>query len=98
MLSIHPEKVKLTTSSGSASGNTQNLIGICHEILCKPATESTQYDLTITNSDGIVVYEWTSEVGTIADLVSLPVRGIYTISLSSATRDELFYIQLVINE
>jgi len=39
---IHPEKLELTTSSGTIAGNTQKLMGVCFEILVKPATETTE--------------------------------------------------------
>ncbi len=98
MLSIHPEQLQLTVLLGSVSGNTQNLMGICHHIAIKPATSTTQYDISIVDSSGIVVYERTGEIGTLSELLELPVRDIYTISLTNVTVDELFIIKLNIRE
>lgn len=95
---IHQEKIQLTTSSGSASINSDNIRGICHHIIVKPTTSNTQYNITITNSDSIIIYERTSEIGLLSELLTLPIRGIYTIAISSATNDELFNIQLIIQE
>lgn len=95
---IHPEQVKLTTAAGVASGNTQKLNGIVYEILVKPATASTTYDITMTDSSGVVVYERLSETGTLAEVNTLPVWGVYTISLANATANELFIIKLMMEE
>jgi hypothetical protein len=95
---IHPELLKLTTSAGSASGNTQNLMGICYEILVKPTTASTQYDITITDSSSIVIYERTSETGTLAEVDTLPMNGVYTISIANSTANELFTIKIMVRE
>ena len=95
---IHPEKLSLTTSSGSASGNTQKIIGIVRQILISPATANTSYTMTITNPSGIEVYERTAETGEASELTAIPVTGIYTVALSDATNDELFEIELLIEE
>jgi len=95
---IHPELLKLTTSAGSASGNTQNLMGICYEILVKPATESTVYDIKITDSSSIVIYERTTETGTLSEIDTLPMKDVYTITISNATEDELFLVKLMLRE
>lgn len=95
---IHQEQLKLTTSAGSASGNTTKLMGICNQVLVKPGTSSTTYDIQLVNSQGIVVYERTSETGTLSEFVIMPMTGIYTVSLSNATNNELFIIQFLIHE
>jgi len=96
---IHIERLTLTTSSGSASGNTTSkLRGICYEILVKPATASTQYDISIVNNNGLTIYARTSEVGDMGENMELPMQGANTVSLSNATADELFIIELVMRE
>ena len=88
----------MTTSSGDASGNTKTLMGIVHNIIIKPTTETTDYTVIITNSSGMTVYERKEEVGSLSELVSLPVYGIYTVALARATNDEEFEIHLVLEE
>jgi len=95
---IHPETLTITTSSGDASANTQNIMGICYNMLIKPATETTTYSISITSPSGIEVYERISETGTLSELLVLPVRGVYTVTIEDATADELFTIQLIIKE
>lgn len=91
----NPIKKTLTPSSGSAS-ETFSTQGICYQILVKPTTASTQYDVQLTDSNSLVVYKRTSEVGTLNDLTSLPLAGAYTVSLANATVDEVFTILIVV--
>jgi len=95
---IHPEKLELTTVLGTVSGNTNRVMGMCAEILVKPATETTQYDISLTDESGIVVFELTSEIGTLADIVFLPLHEVYTVKIDNATANEKFIIKLMIRE
>lgn len=96
-MSILNNRVKrtLTTSSGSDS-DTFTAQGICHQILVKPATSSTQYDVSLTDTNSIVVFNNTDEVGTMNEFIALPVSGAYTISVDNATADEAFTVLIVI--
>jgi len=96
---IHKSQFSLTPSSGSASGNTsQFLNGLLREVLAKPLTGTTQYDLTITSPEGLTIFQATSQVGDLADEIAIPVRGVHTVSITNATVDELFIINLVVDE
>ena len=64
----------------------------------RPATASTQYDIKIVDEDSFTMYERTSEIGELAEEVLLPIKGIYTITISNATNDELFNFNIVIRE
>ena len=88
----------VTTAAGSATANTVDTRGLCHHIVVKPETETTVYDIEIVNPAGATIYERTSETGTLSELTSTPLRGIYTVSISNATADEDFIIQLIIQE
>ena len=98
MALIHPEKLTLTTSSGSATGNTKRLVGILRQVVVSPATSSTVFDVTITNPQSSTVYERLSEAGELSEEVQLPLHGIHTVSLSNATADEEFSIQLILED
>ena len=83
----------VTTSTGTVSGSfTSN--GICHQIIVKPTTSSTQYDFKITNSLNMDIYSVDSEVGKWNDLLTLPMVGIYTYTIDNATADEDFTVVL----
>ncbi len=58
-----PVRKTLTASSGSAS-STFDTQGLCQQVVVKPTTASTQYDVSITDSGSLVIFKRTSEVGT----------------------------------
>jgi len=95
---IHGGQLDITTASGTASANTKYLRGLCHHIVVKPTSETTTYDIKIVSPAGVTIYERLSEVGTLSDLETIPVLGIYTITISNSTADEAFIIQTICQE
>jgi len=96
---IDMKKLTGTASSGSLAVNTpSSMHGFLHHVVVNPATSTTIYDVKITNSESINIYERVSETGTLSEEVQLPIRGTYTITISNATVDEAFTIQLGIDE
>ena len=91
----NPIRKTLTASSGSAS-DTFTAQGLCHQILIKPTTSSTQYDISLVDSSSVTVFEATSETGTINELLILPLIGAYTLSIDSATVDEDFTVLMIV--
>ena len=85
----------LTPSSGSAS-DTFTSHGLCHQILVKPTTASTQYDFSLTDSGSVVVFESTSETGTLNALITLPLAGAYTMNIDNATVNEDHTVLVVV--
>ena len=88
----------ITTSSGTGSGNTVYLRGLCYHVVVKPTTETTEYDIKITNPAGAVIYERPDEVGTLSEFVTIPMLGKYTITIANSTADEAFIIQTLCQE
>lgn len=96
---IHKEILSTTAVGGAGTVNTTTFLnGLLREVLSSPATGTTTYTITITSPEGLTVFQTVSQVGDMADEVTIPLRGIHTISISSATVDELFNINLVIDE
>lgn len=95
---IHTAQLEGICSSGTFAMNTLSLRGLCHNIVVKPTTESTIWSIKIENRISAVVYERTSETGTLSEFTQLPLRGIYTITINNSTADESFIIQLNIEE
>ena len=95
---ISTKQIVETTSSGIILKNTNALRGLCHQIIVYPESDDTIYDIYMTNNAGAVVYERTSEVGTMSEFITMPVLGVYTIKIENATKDEQFKIQLCIQE
>lgn len=98
-MTIHKEILSGSTSSGALAVNTvEPFMGIMRQILVKPTTGTTQYNCTITDDNDLVIQCENSIVGNYSPEVALPVRGIYTIDIDSATKDEAFTISLVVEE
>lgn len=96
---IHTEKLSGTASAGTFAVNTiSNLCGLLRTIIIKPTTATTQYDITITNSDSMDIYSSKSIVGNSSDEVQIPLRGIFTITITNSTADEAFTIHLALQE
>jgi hypothetical protein len=96
---IHSENMSGTASSGALSTNTvAALQGIAREIIISPATSTTTYNLTITNDNSLDVFISNSITGDFIEEVALPFRGIYTVAISEATKDELFKMAIVVEE
>lgn len=95
---IHTEQLEGTAVSGTFALNTPNMRGLCHNFVVKPETEITIWSIKIENAAAAVVYERTSETGTLSELISLPLRGIYTVTIYDSTVDEDFIIQFNVEE
>ncbi len=95
MILNNPIKKTLTPDTGSVS-TTFTTHGLCHQILVKPDTSSTQYDVSLTDSGSVVIFKRTSEVGTMNDLITLPLSGTYTLSIDNATVDEAHTVLIVV--
>lgn len=94
---VYPLTTTSESSGGAISFNTRSTMGLFRQILVKPPTESTQYDIKLTNPSSIVVYEREDEVGTLAEEVDFPAFGIYTVDISNATEEGSFTVQLMID-
>ncbi|KKK63210.1 hypothetical protein LCGC14_2996590 [marine sediment metagenome] len=91
----NPIRKTLTPDTGSAS-DTFTTHGLCHQILVKPTTASTQYDISLTDSGSVVVFKRTSEVGTMNEFITLPLVGAYTVAINNATVDEDHTVLIVV--
>lgn len=96
---IHKEPLTLTTSSGTATGTTnQFLVGLMREVLVQPTTSTTTYTITITSPQGLTIFQTTTQVGDMADETAIPIRGANVVTISSASADEAFTISLIVDQ
>lgn len=90
-MTVHPVEVSQTASSGAWSFNTQKFNGcLLRHVVVKALTGSTTFDFTITDDKDNVVYAPTTATGTLRAEVAIPLRGIYTVAVSSSSRDEAY--------
>jgi len=87
---IHKESKLITVTAGSGSENTHKFSGLLVEqIIVKAITPTNIFDLSITDEYDNEVYSQDAiEGGFEEHSLNLPIRGIHTISISSATVDE----------
>jgi len=96
---IHNEYIEGSTVSGELIANTrQFLMGIIRQIVVQPATGTTTYNLSIVNDNSIEVFYSDSITGNFSEETALPFRGVYTVTISEATKDEAFKIGLLTEE
>ena len=94
-----------TTSSGSWSINTPKYsIGFLLQVIIEPTTSTNIYDFSITDEYGFTVLP-THEFDTVAiegvlnlNKLEIPLLGIYTLSITSATVDEVIKYELIVQE
>lgn len=88
---FHDIEGKMTASSGSVSVNTERMRGVVKQVYVKALTADTAFDFSFTDPKGRSAPKaYTDEVGTLRDFEEMPVRGIYTLGIANATRDEEF--------
>lgn len=64
-------KYTLTVSAGTIAGNTDFMRGMIEQLIVSPLNSTTQWDFTLTDRDGDVIYQRVSEVGTVNDRTAL---------------------------
>lgn len=99
MSSIHREIVVVTTSAGTIAQNTRDTLrGVMRQVIAKPTTSTTIYDIQVKNNQDRIIYERTSVEGALAEEVAIPVYRTHTITISNATNDEEFGVELVLTQ
>lgn len=96
---INKTSQKGTPTSGALQVNTGiPVMGLLRQLVVKPATETTMYDVSLINNDGVVVLYRNAYQGTTAEDLATPLLGIVTIKIENATADELFTFHLMTEE
>ena len=98
-MSVYKFRTIISTNGGTGSENTNNVIhGLCRQIYIKAGTSSTVFRATITDEDSDVVRSYGFSRGEIDDDKPLPVVGIYTIQIASASVDGQFTCKMMVLE
>ena len=89
----------ITTASGTISFNTGILRGTLSQLWVKPTTDSTTYDVKLTDRKSRVVRIFSGYEGTLNELsIGLPVQGKYTFTIYNASADEAFEVMMVVDD
>lgn len=95
---VNPVKISGATVATAYSGNTPYLEGKITTVRCKFATNTTTFDFTINDSDGIPIFERVNETHKFVKEVALAVRGTYTIVIANASKNEAFTVKMELEE
>jgi hypothetical protein len=90
--------VTITPVSGTIAVNTITMRGTIEQIWAKATTDTTTFDLKLTDRKSRDVRKFINEVGVLNDTEHLPVDGKYTLTIENASVDEAFKIMLVVKE
>lgn len=98
-MSTHKEILTTAApSAGSLTVNTSSLFYcLLKHLVVKPATETTEYNISITDESNVVIYS-RDTAGTLREQMDIPIRGVLTVAISSATVDENFERALYFEE
>ena len=93
-------KTDSSWSSGSISKNTKSVMGELKQVMVKATTSTNNFKFKIEDKDGLPVYDTEDyETGTLNQFnLSIPLYGIYTMTIYAADTEELFEIRLGIRE
>lgn len=80
--------------------NTQNLKGgICRQVIVKASTAATTFHVTITDENSLPVRTYSTATGILLDDNRvIPVMGIYTLQITTASADGLFTLMMMVEE
>jgi len=95
---LHSEVLTGTASSGTFNVNTRGLNALMRNLVVKPTTETTTYDIKLDDRQSAKVFERIAQTGTYSVETAFPLKGIYTMTITNASADEAFTIELVTQE
>jgi len=99
MLILKEPLVKsVTVSAGAWSGNTQKVMGLLLHVVVQATTTTTTFNFSITDEDGIVIKEWIGNTDELNVETYIPLEGVYTLAIATASADEVFKVYLGIDE
>ncbi len=98
-MQIYKFETSMVSVGGTVSVNTHNIIGgICEQIYIKGATDSTNFQVTITDDGSRVVREYDYSTHFLMDETSLIMQGVYTIKVTNGSSDQKYDVFLAVRE
>jgi len=99
-VTIYEYTTSLTAKLGSVASSTLNIPGgLLRHVLVRANTDTTQFLLSISNSRSDNVVDYGVHTCEVNDWdITLPVTGVYTVTIKNASKDDTFRIQLGIQE
>ena len=72
--------------------------GLCCQLYVKSASAGTTFNVTVTDAYDVDIRKITGIKNVLNDLTKLPVRGVLTIAIDTASADEAFTLRLIVEE
>ena len=97
---INKHRLTITASSGGGSENTLKFSGAdLVQVYAKAKTSTNIFDLSLVDEDNDTVLEYDAVEGEMEEhSIYMPMRGVYTVTISDATIDEAIVVKLMIEE
>ena len=99
-MSIHKHRSSVSISSGSGSSNTMKFsMGNLIQVFLKATSTTNIFDFSMVDEDGDIVYIKEALEGNYEEHnIYVPVRGIYTLTISNSTVDEAITVKIMVDE
>ena len=98
MAFIHDQKETITASAGTANATLLIQGGILNQVIISPTTNTTTYDVEITNQRGVINYSLNDVSGDLLDSdigIAMSQNATLTISNASVDEDFVYYVSLI---
>jgi hypothetical protein len=98
-MQIYKLETIITTTGGTGSANSLNVIGgICRQVYIKSSTSGTSFRVTITDNGSRIIREYDYSTDFILDETPLIMQGVYTIQILNSNKDQDFNILFMVGE
>lgn len=84
------------TIAGGTIYQTSLVRGFLRHIIVQSATDSTTFDFAISDGSSLNLFERESQTGELNETVIIPVQSPISLTVSNATRDELFKVYIAV--
>ena len=98
-MTIYPFRATVTTSAGSTSTTSLDVLGgLCRQVRIVANTSSTVFISYITDKTGLEVMRYGQQTGELNDITAFPMAGRYTVYITNASPDDTFKIYFGVEE
>lgn len=98
MKSMNRVQYQADTVAGGLNKTFDTMTGLLKHIIIDPATDTTTYDVVISDGSSLNLFERNDIAGTLNEIVEIPVNSNIMVSISDAIVNELFKIYLAVEE
>lgn len=90
-------KGTIVVSSGSGSLTLTNTWLNARWIRIKPVAETDTYNVTVSDADGMIMFQRTGQVGTLSEMLEMSLGIMRTVDITSAFQDGTYVVKFDIH-